>query len=76
MPEYFKPEKTTVDFSLCVKAQSQQSTDTPIVFTSLFGLGGGIDLTFPGKGGEVLQADLVKLKVAREIVSFVREKDR
>jgi hypothetical protein len=27
VPEYFKPEKTAVDFTFCVKAPSQQSTD-------------------------------------------------
>jgi len=30
VPEYFKPEKTAVDFALCVKAPSQQSTATAV----------------------------------------------
>lgn len=37
-----------------------------------FGLGGGTNLIFHGKGGEVLHADLVKPKVAQEIVGMLQ----
>lgn len=38
---------------------------------SIFGMGGGTNLTFHGQGGDRLQADLVKPGIAQEIKSML-----
>lgn len=43
--------------------------DAAMGMPSVFGLGGGTNLVFHGKGGERLQADLVKPNIAKEIKS-------
>jgi len=51
---------------------SLSSVDSKLAVPSLFGLGGGTNLTFIGRGGERLHANLVKPKVAQEIVRLLR----
>jgi hypothetical protein len=46
--------------------------DSEIAVFPIFGLGGGTNLIFHGKGGEVLHADLVKPKMAQEIVGMLQ----
>lgn len=45
--------------------------DAAIGVPSVFGLGGGTNLVFRGKGGERLHADLVKPNIAKEIKSML-----
>ena len=51
---------------------SLTGVESKIAVFPTFGLGGGINLIFHGKGGEVLHADLVKPKVAQEIVGMLQ----
>lgn len=46
--------------------------DSQVGAPSLFGLGGGINLVFHGQGVERLHADMVKPKVAQEIVGMLQ----
>lgn len=45
--------------------------DYKLAVPSIFGLGGGADLIFHGKGGERLHAGLVKIKVAKQIMQLL-----
>jgi hypothetical protein len=45
--------------------------DYKLVVPSLFGLGGGADLVFHGQGGERLHANLVKPKIAKQIMRML-----
>lgn len=45
--------------------------DYKLVVPSLFGLGGGADLIFHGQGGERLHANLVKPKIAKQIMRML-----
>ena len=51
---------------------SLTGVDSNVAVFPMFGLGGGTNLIFHGKGGEVLHADLVKPKVAQEIVGMLQ----
>ncbi len=51
---------------------SLTSIEDKIAVYPVFGLGGGVNLTFHGKGGEVLHADLIKPKMAQEIVGLLQ----
>ncbi len=46
--------------------------DSRVAVPSIFGLGGGVNLVFHGQGVERLHADLVKPKVAQEIVGMLQ----
>jgi hypothetical protein len=46
--------------------------DSQMGVPSLFGLGGGTNLVFHGQGAEILHADLVNPKVAKEIVGMLQ----
>lgn len=52
---------------------SLTGVDSNLAIPSLFGMGGGTNLTFHGQGGERLHADLVKPNIAREIVSLLNK---
>lgn len=43
------------------------SLDYKLIVPSIFGFGGGVNLTFHGKGGEKLHADMVKPIMANKI---------
>jgi hypothetical protein len=45
--------------------------DYKLAVPSVFGLGGGADLTFHGQGGERLHANLVKPKIAKQIMRML-----
>lgn len=46
--------------------------DSNVAVPSVFGLGGGVNLVFHGQGIERLHANLVKRKVAQEIVGMLQ----
>lgn len=46
--------------------------DSNVAVPSMFGLGGGVNLVFHGQGIERLHADLVKPRVAQEIVGMLQ----
>jgi hypothetical protein len=46
--------------------------DSQVAVPAIFGLGGGVNLVFHGQGVERLHADLVKPKVAQEIVGMLQ----
>ncbi len=46
--------------------------DSKLGAMSFFGLGGGINLVFRGQGADVLKADLVKPRVAQEILGMLQ----
>ncbi len=48
---------------------SLTSIDSKLAVAPIFGMGGGVNLTFHGKGSELLQADLVPPKEAQEIIA-------
>jgi hypothetical protein len=48
---------------------SLTSIDSKLAVAPIFGMGGGVNLTFHGKGSELLQADLVPPKQAQEIIA-------
>lgn len=50
---------------------SLTSIDSKLAAAPLFGMGGGYNLTFHGKGREVLHADLVPSKEAKEIIALL-----
>jgi hypothetical protein len=50
---------------------SLSSIDSKLAVTPVFGMGGAINLTFRGKGKEVLHADLVPVKEAKEIIALL-----
>jgi hypothetical protein len=50
---------------------SFSSLDSKMVIPSLFGLGGGTNLVFHGRGGEMLRADLVPRKAARKVAALL-----
>ncbi len=52
--------------------QSLTGIDSKVAAPSVFGLGGGVNLIFHGQGAEILCADLVKPKVAQEIVGMLQ----
>lgn len=45
--------------------------DYKMVAPSIFGMGGGANLTFHGKGGERLEAKYVKIKDAKQIMQLL-----
>ena len=47
------------------------SLDSKLAMISIMGMGSGVNLTFHGKGGEVLQADLFRPKDAKAVVSLL-----
>jgi len=51
---------------------SLTGVDSRIAVPSLFGLGGGVNLVFHGQGAERLEADLVKPKMAQEIIGMLQ----
>jgi hypothetical protein len=46
--------------------------DSKLAVPSIMGQGGGTNLTFHGRGGEVLHANLVRPNIAQEIVGFLQ----
>ena len=46
--------------------------DSKIAVFPIFGFGGGVNLVFHGQGAEWLEADLVKPKMAWEIVGLLQ----
>ena len=50
---------------------SLTSIDTKLAVPSVFGMGGGMNLTFHGKGKEILKAELVPPKEAQEILALL-----
>jgi hypothetical protein len=50
---------------------SLASVESKVAVMSLFGMGGGVNLIFYGKGGEVLNANLVSPKDAKEIITLL-----
>jgi hypothetical protein len=46
--------------------------DSNVAVPSIFGMGGGVNLLFHGQGIERLHADLVKPKVAQEIIDMLQ----
>jgi len=50
---------------------SLSSIDSKLAVAPLFGKGGGINLTFRGRGKELLTADLVPVKEAKEIIALL-----
>lgn len=53
---------------------SLTGVDSRMGVVSIFGMGGGTNLTFRSQSGEILRADLVKPSVAKEIVSALRKR--
>ncbi len=51
---------------------SLTGVDSQVGAPSVFGLGGGVNLTFHGTGVERLHANLVKPKVAQEIIGLLQ----
>jgi len=51
---------------------SLTGVDSKTAVPSLFGLGGGVNLVFHGQGAERLEADLVKPKMAQEIIGMLQ----
>jgi hypothetical protein len=63
-------------FGNVLKSQILQRTaltsiDSKLVVPSVLGMGGGVNLTFHGKGRELLKADLVAPKAAKEILTLL-----
>lgn len=50
---------------------SLSSIDSKLAVAPLFGQGGGINLTFRGRGKELLNANLVPIKEAKEIITLL-----
>ena len=46
--------------------------DSTMGVPSIFGLGGGTNLVFHGQGAQILQADLVPSKVAKQIIAALQ----
>lgn len=55
---------------------SLTGVDSQMKVTSVFGMGGGVNLTFHGVGAERLEAHLVKPKVAAEIVGLLHHSQK
>jgi hypothetical protein len=53
--------------SQTMSREAFSSLDYKLAAPSVFGLGGGINLTFHGKGGEKLHANMVKPVIADKI---------
>ena len=73
--EYIRVELTAGSWNInqqTIYRTSLTGIDSKMVLPAIFGMGGGTNLVFHGQGAERLHADLVKPKVAQEIISLLQ----